>query len=339
MTSSSQSNFLSNTSRGINKFLFSDLTNAEGTGGGYDSVYSSFDSDGFTFSTSGSGPNDSGREYVAWCWKAGGATTATNSAGAGATPTSGSVKIDGSNLGSALAGTIPANTISANTKAGFSIIDYTGSGSNGTVAHGLNNAPAFVLVKKYSASGNNWCNFHQGLASASTSRIFFTTGGRQSIGSGTWNSTVPSSSVISLGTNGNVNTSGADYLIYAWSEIEGYSKFSSYIGNGNNDGPFVYTGFRPRMIVFKWVEGGGASAEPWGVFDTVRATYNPTSAHSDSQVYWNTTGAASQGSTHGVDFLSNGFKLRGNGGLNNFNGASYIYGAWGDVPFKYNNTF
>jgi len=297
-----------------------------------------FGTDGFTLGSEG-GYNASSDTFVAWGWKAGGAPTADNSAGAGATPTAGSVKIDGSNLGSALAGSIPATRISANTKAGFSIIDFTGTGSNGTLAHGLNNAPAFVIVKKYSTSGNNWCIFHQGLASANTSRIFFTTAGRDSGGGSSWNSTAPSSSVISLGTNGNVNTNGSDYLIYAWSEIEGYSKFSTYLGNGNNDGPFVYTGFRPRMIVFKWVEGGGASAEPWGVFDTARATYNPTSAHSYGQVYWNTDGAATTGSTHGVDFLSNGFKLRGNGGLNNFNGASYIYAAWGDVPFRYNNTF
>ena len=328
--SATGTNYLSNTSRGINKFLFSNGTDGEQTGGGYASIYSSFDSDGFTLGSSATGPNDSGATYVAWGWKAGGATTATNSAGAGATPTSGSVKIDGSNLGSALAGTIPANTISANTKGGFSIIDFTGTGSNGTVAHGLSNAPAFVIVKKYSTSGNNWCIFHQGLASANTSRIFFTTAGRDSGGGTSWNSTAPSSSVISLGTNGNVNTNGSDYLIYAWSEIEGYSKFSTYLGNGNADGPFIYTGFRPRMVFIK----KASASNDWVVTDTARNTGNPAS----NVLRWDDA-AAESSSNREIDLLSNGFKPRTTNDVYNGSGGTYIYGAWGDVPFRYNNTF
>ena len=345
MYTSSQNNQLFDSvrlnSRSTPNMLRTDTTTGElddQSTGNTNKFISAFNDDGFVLGNSGSGPNDNARGYLAWCWKAGGAPTATNSAGAGATPTSGSVKIDGSNLGSALAGTIPATKLTANTKGGFSIATFTGTGSNGTVAHGLNNAPAFVLVKKYSADGNNWCIFHQGLASANTSRIFFTTAGRDSGGGTSWNSTAPSSSVISLGTNGNVNSSGPNYIIYSWSEIEGYSKFSSYTGNGNADGTFVYTGFRPALVFTKWY-ATGASAEDWGVFDTKRATYNPTSAHSYGQIQWNITDGGSAGSSHGVDFLSNGFKLRGTGGLNNASGGQYIYGAWSSVPFRYNNTF
>jgi len=314
MTSSSQSNFLSDTSRGINKFLFSDNTNAEGTGGGYASVYSSFDNDGFTFSTSGSGPNDNSREYVAWCWKANGGTTATN--------TDGSI----------------TSTVQANTKSGFSIITYTGTGSNATIGHGLSAKPDFFTIKnRDGGTGMAWATYHSALGATKYIELDANDGAYS--GSTRFNDTEPTTSTIGIGTISHVNSSGSDYVCYAWHNVEGMQKFGSYLGNGNNDGPFVYTGFRPRMIFMKWTSGGGASAEPWGVFDTARATYNPTSAHSDGQVYWNTSAAASTGSTHGVDFLSNGFKLRGNGGLNNFNGASYIYGAWSDTPFKYNQTF
>ena len=309
MRSSSQSNFLSDTSRGINKFLLSDNTNAEGTGGGYATVYSSFDSDGFTLGTSGSGPNDSGRTYVAWCWRANGGTTASN--------TDGSI----------------TSTVQANTKAGFSIINFTSPNNTAdqTVGHGLSQAPEFIMSKNRDSTFN-WDCFHIGLDDT-TYGIRLNTDGTPL--SGRWG-TVNSSTIT---TKNNYTHSGTDdYVFYAWHSVEGYSKFGSYTGNGNADGPFIYTGFRPRMIFFKWYQTG-ASAEPWGVFDTARATYNPTSAHSDSQVYWNTTAAASAGSTHSVDFLSNGVKLRGTGGLNNVSGGKYIYGAWGDVPFKYNNTF
>ena len=191
-------------------------------------------------------------------------------------------------------------------------------------------------MAKRRSSDQSWKNYHVGMGP--TKYLTLNEADAAATSSGMWNETAPSTTLISIGNESNVSTSSATYIIYAWHSVEGYSKFGSYVGNGNNDGPFIYTGFRPRMIFFKWYETG-ASAEPWGVFDTARATYNPTSAHSDSQVYWNTTAAASQGSTHGVDFLSNGVKLRGNGGLNNASGGKYIYGAWADVPFKYNNTF
>ena len=132
--------------------------------------------------------------------------------------------------------------------------------------------------------------------------------------------------------------SGDSYICYAWRGIEGYSKFGKFIGNGSDEGPFIYLGFRPKLVAIKWLTGVN-SAEDWGVFDTARSTSNPSSNDSTSQLQWNTAGAGSNTSSHKIDFLSNGFKLRGNGGLNNTSGATYIYMCWGDVPFKYNNTF
>ena len=307
---SSGDNRLVDSSRGVGVALRSNVTGADVS---ESNGVTAFGTDGFTLGSEG-GYNASSDTFVAWCWRANGASTSSNG--------SGSI----------------TSTVQANTKAGFSIITYTGNGSNATIGHGLSAKPDFFTIKnRDGGTGMAWATYHSSLGATKYLEIDATDGAYS--GSTRFNDTEPTTSTIGIGTISHVNSSGSDYICYAWHSVEGSSHFGTYTGNGNADGPFVYTGFRPRMIFFKWVEGGGASAEPWGVFDTARATYNPTSAHSYGQVYWNTTGAGSTGSTHGVDFLSNGFKLRGNGGLNNFNGASYIYGAWADVPFKYNNTF
>jgi hypothetical protein len=120
--------------------------------------------------------------------------------------------------------------------------------------------------------------------------------------------------------------------MYNWHSVEGYSKFGSYVANGNTDGPFIYTGFKPRLIFCKTT----GQADSWIVHDTERNTMNP----SDKIVYWDTNEAQASGSSFYVDVLANGFKVRStNSLLNNTSADPYIYGAWGDVPFKYNNTF
>ena len=141
--SSTSGHILSNSVAGATKLLTSNTTDSEQTDA---NKFSSFDGDGFSVGTSGA-VNADGDTYVGWCWEAGGAPTADNSANAGATPTAGSVKIDGSNLGSALAGSIAATRLSANTTNGFSVVTYTGTGSAGTIAHGLGAAPKWVIVK------------------------------------------------------------------------------------------------------------------------------------------------------------------------------------------------
>ena len=313
MTNSSQRNFLTDTNRGITKHLFSDASSDEETDSGMGNtnpIYTAFNDDGFVFGTSGSGPNDSGREYVAWCWKGAGGVNASNAEGSTTCSTQ------------------------ANVKGGFSILTYTGTGSAATLGHGLESAPEFILAKRRSSPDQTWKTYH--VSMGATKYLTLNDGASQGTSSGMWNDTAPSTTLISIGNESNVSTSSKDYVIYAWHGVEGYSKFGKYVGNGNSNGSFVYTGFRPRMIFTKRFDGG---TENWGVFDTARAFYNPTSAHSDGQIVWDTTSAGSAGSTHGVDFLSNGFKMRGTGGLNNQSGGSYIYGAWGDTPFKYNNTF
>ena len=141
--------------------------------------------------------------------------------------------------------------------------------------------------------------------------------------------TAMTSSVISIGTHNDINGSSNTYVMYNWINVEGYQKFGTYIGHGNADGPFIYTGFRPRMIFVKLLDSAG----DWWIQDTGRSTFNPASKY----LAWNRTDTEATGID--VDFLSNGFKIRTSSGDFNSNGAEILYGAWGDVPFKYNNTF
>jgi len=320
----SNPNILTDTVRGATKRIESNVDIAEATDS--DGVQS-FTSDGFTLGTNDKYNWTSSHTYVAWCWKGGGAPTATNSAGAGATPTSGSVKIDGSNLGSALAGSIPATKLSANTKGGFSIITYTGTGSNATIAHGLSAKPDFILTKRLNSS-QTWGVYHTSLGA--TKYLALNSTAAAGTDSSFWNDTEPTTSVISLGTEGRVNGNSQNYVAYAWHNVEGYSRFGSYEGNANADGTFVYTGFRPRFLFTKRTESTGG----WRVRDTGRDTYNP----SDTILWWDSNSLEYSNSAYSIDILSNGFKLRTSS--NDFNASEeWVYGAWGDVPFKYNNTF
>ena len=320
----SNPNILTDTVRGATKRIESNVDIAEATDS---DGLQSFTSDGFTLGTNDKYNWTSSHTYVAWCWKGGEAPTATNSAGAGATPTSGSVKIDGSNLGSALAGSIPATKLSANTKGGFSIITYTGTGSNATIAHGLSAKPDFILTKRLNSS-QTWGVYHTSLGA--TKYLALNSTAAAGTDSSFWNDTEPTTSVISLGTEGRVNGNSQNYVAYAWHNVEGYSRFGSYEGNANADGTFVYTGFRPRFLFTKRTESTGG----WRVRDTGRDTYNP----SDTILWWDSNSLEYSNSAYSIDILSNGFKLRTSS--NDFNASEeWVYGAWGDVPFKYNNTF
>jgi len=310
MRNSSQRNFLTDTSRGINKHLFSDFTTAEETDssmGNTNPIYTAFNDDGFVFGTSGSGPNDNARTYVAWCWKCAGGTTASDS--------NGSI----------------TSTVQANTKSGFSIITYTGTGSNATIGHGLSAKPDFFTIKnRDGGTGMAWATYHSSLGATKYLELDANDGAYS--GSTRFNDTEPTTSTIGIGTISHVNSSGSDYVCYAWHNVEGYSKFGSYEGNGNADGPFIYTGFRPRLL---FIKNADTSGRRWTILDSARNTSNLV----DSVVNWDETQAEYDSSARGVDILSNGFKIRGTDSDTNTSGNTYVFGAWGDVPFKYNNTF
>lgn len=295
-----QNNTLWNSVVGPTKYLFSNATNAETTNG---ETLQSFNADGFTLGDAFT--NESGYTYVAWNWKAGGAAV---------TNTSGSI----------------TSQVSANPTAGFSIVTYTGNGTQpSTIGHGLGVAPVFVLIKNRSTS-QNWQGFFNISAYPVTSGFFLeglnNTNAMQSGGS-LWNSTAPTSTVLTVGNNDS-NQSGRNYVLYCFAPVAGYSAFGSYTGNGSTDGPFVYTGFRPRWIMIKQ---SSSSGEGWYIVDTSRDTYNSMGTiliASDS-------GGDNTSQYPYIDCLSNGFKLRRTWAGVNGSSATYIYMAFAESPFKY----
>jgi len=292
---SADGNNLWDINRGANKRLFTHNPNAELAD---TNSLKSFDSDGFTMDND-SGINGSGDTYVTWNWL-GSNTTASNTDG-----------------------TI-TSTVSANQTSGFSIVTYTGTGSNATIGHGLGKVPAMMLVKKRSGA-DDWAMYHNGVLTPANARFHYmqinTTNAYA--GDGTyWNDTAPTTSVFTVGTNADVNTSGATYVAYIFTDIEGYSKFGSYTGNGSTDGTFVYTGFKPAFVMMKSL----SALNGWNIFDSARGQFNPT----NEQLQANSDGA---GSSVSFDILSNGFKPRTTS--TNWNGGSdtYMYWSFASNPF------
>ena len=299
----SQSKRVIDSTRGGASRIYSDLQDAADTS---NTAISAFGADGFT-AAGGYFNNDSGKECGAWCWRANGGTTSSNSSGD------------------------ITSTVQANQAAGFSIITYYGIGSSGaTIGHGLSSKPEWIIVKNLSDSGgtSHWTLYH--VTPGATEYTTFTDSAFTA-NSGFWNNTEPTSTLITLGNNNRVNGSGKNYVCYAWHGVEGYSKFSSFTGNGNTDGTFIYTGFRPRLFFIK-----RDSTTNWYILDTARDINNPIT----TLLAWDTNQAESTiGSTNNFDVVSNGLKIRTSGSGLNGSSATFYYGAWGDVPFKYNNTF
>jgi len=301
---------LIDSSRGVTKYLQSSQTSAELTDS---NVLQSFDSDGFT--TVGQGINFLNvSDYVVWLWKANGGTTTTN---------------DASSTG---VGTIDS-VIQANTTAGFSIVTYTGTGTQSdTVAHGLGKKPAWYFTKSRSEA-QNWHVYHEELDASAPENYILplnANNAKSSSSADFWNSTAPTTSVVSVGDDNSSNKNGTTYVMYCFAEIEGYSKFGTYEGNGNADGTLVYTGFRPAWIMFKRTD----SADNWAIFDVVRDTFNPL----DSYLYADSSASEATFSTALVDYLSNGFKWRGAVNFGNNSSGTYIYMAFAEQPFKFSNA-
>tara|TARA_Y100000593_G_scaffold70064_1_gene128599 strand:- start:380 stop:2965 length:2586 start_codon:yes stop_codon:yes gene_type:complete len=276
--------------------------------------------------------NSDGNTYVAWNWFIGTTPTATNSESAGATPTSGSVKIDSVNKSDALAGTIPATSINANTTSGCSVVLYEGTGSAGTIAHGLSAAPKCIILKNRD-SNQNWCVYHGANTSAPATEILHLNRENATDDDDTfWNDTAPTSTVFSVGTQNNTNKDGESHMAYCFVETAGFSKFGTFKGNGSTDGTFVYTGFTPAIIISKRTD----TVDNWAIYDNARDTFNPR----DSYIYTDSYTAAAEAtfSTALVDFLSNGFKWRGAVNFGNNSSGTYVYIAFAENPFKFSNA-
>ena len=292
--------------RGATKELESNSTASEQTEA---TSLQSFNSDGFTVGTNGA-VNENSQTYVSWNWKAG---------------TTGSGNTTGS-------GTYKTYSYSVNTTAGFSIVKYLGNGTAGhTIPHHLGVVPSMYMVKELDNT-QSWYVYHKdasysGSAAKDTELYLDTTD--RAYANAKWNDTAPTSSNFCLAGNNSVNQNDTNYIAYCFAEKTGYSKFGSYTGNGNADGTFIYTGFKPAFVIVKRTDAAG----DWVLFDNKRPGENPT----DLNIAPNTNGAEID-EGQGFDFLSNGFKIREAGNFVNAGSQPFIYMAFGQSLVGSNNV-
>ena len=213
------------------------------------------------------------------------------------------------------------STGSTNSTAGFSIVKYTGTGSSATVAHNLGAVPHFMLFKSMDAS-ENWVVYHQ--SNGAGGYIYLNnTAAAGSGNTSIFGNTNPTSSVFTINTDGNINNSSDDYIAYCFTEKQGYSKFGSYTGNGDADGPFVYTGFKPAWVLQK----NAGATQGWQLQDNKREGYN-----GDNDLLQPHDSAAESG-VNRIDILSNGFKVITTDAGQNSSGTKYIYMCFAESPF------
>ena len=280
--------------RGASKELYSNGTAAEVS---YSQGVTSFDSDGFTVGTD-AGVNSNGGNKVSWNWKAGG---------------SGSSNSDG---------TI-TSTVSVNTTAGFSIATYTGNGQAASFGHGLS-TPDIVVIKDRTDAGNEWY-FHTTVIDGSEDYLRLNSTGTKNDASSGY---TIGASVFNLGGAGTwVNVNSKNYVAYSFKQVKGYSKFGAYKGDGRSDGPFVYTGFRPAIVIIKGaISGNGDAAQHWELYDNIRLGYN-----ADNNALYPSSSSA-EGTSDRVDIQSNGFKIRINSDGVNDNNSTYFFMAFAESP-------
>ena len=293
-------------SRGANKALYTNSDYQEET---LSQTFESFDTNGFTVSYNSAYSsvftNKNSSTYVAWQWKANGGTTSSN--------TDGDI----------------TSTVQVNSDAGFSIVTYTGNTSNNqTVGHGLGAKPGLILIRNRTRAeswrlNNHAINNGTGMIIVNSTAAYNTTGT-------TLMNVAPTSSVFSVSTDWSVN-GNYPFVAWCWAEKQGYSKFDSYKGNGNANGPFVYTGFKPAFVMVKNSSGGVGH---WTMYDNKRAATNLNNKKLAANLSEaENDNAQLGGDAYGIDFLSNGFKIRLTGNNHNVSAASYIYMAFAENPF------
>ena len=296
---------LVDSSRGATKQIYSNLTAAEETVSGV----TAFNTDGFTLGSNGTA-NLNGATFVGWQWKANGGTTVSN--------TDGDI----------------TSTVQVNQDAGFSIVTYTGNGSTSdqTIGHGLGVRANAVIVKNRDAAVN-WVVWSDGLAANHSLELNTydtqsdSTQGRVLSNAGSRGTSTIFSIRSGSGSVVQTNTSGEDYVAYCFAEKQGYSKFGSYVGNGNDNGPFVYTGFKPAWIMVKNIDSG---VDHWHIIDNKR---NPNNV-AGKLLFADLANAEITYTTETLfDILSNGFKLRGDYDHINKSGENIIYMAFAENPF------
>ena len=292
--SASDNNVVFDSSRGEDKQLKTNGTDAEDT---HSPARVTFESDGFDLDTTDGNYNGNGTTYVAWQWKANGGTTTTNSNG----------NID--------------TTVQANTTAGFSIAQWEGANSTATLGHGLGAVPELIISKCIDTS-QEWGVYHKDVGN--DDYLHLNENAAEQDNAAYWNDTTPTSTVWSVGNSGPTNDNGDTMIAYVFTPIQGYSKFGSYTGNANADGPFIYTGFKPAWVLVKVITG---SNRDWRIIDNKRDTYNLSTTELKPN-----SNAAETTSGMQLDLLSNGFKVRTSSTSCN-DSETYIYMAFAEHPF------
>ena len=285
-------NYIFDAVRGSSNLLKANSNAEEETGA--TTALTGFDSDGFSVGTSAD-MNGSTNTRVAWNWKAG--TTSGLSGG-----------------------TITPSSYSINTTSGFGIYKWTGTGSAGTIAHGLGATPKMMIVKALSGAPGGaqaWSVYHASLGNDKF--LVLNSTDAETTTTTDWNSTSPTDTLFTLGTANRTNAVGGDYIGYVFADVTGFSKFGIYSGNGDVDGPMIYTGFRPAWLMVKRKN----STSNWTIVDTTRAPSNVISIYSDANL------STTDGSYAGWDIVSNGFKFRNTDAGINASGGTYIYMAFG----------
>jgi len=280
------------TPRGATEKISSDSTAAESANA---ETLASWQSDGFTVGDAG-GANESGQTYVAWNWKAG---------------TSSGVDFS--------SGDITPTAYSINTTSGIGIYHYNCTGANATMVHGLSSAPKMLITKSLGDT-SPWAVWLTGLTDA-TKYLVLNDTAAEATGTNMWNSTAPSSTLISLGADGQTNGTGKNNIMYAFSEVSGYSAFGRYKGTGNADGTFVYTGFKPSFVLIKRYSGGTGN---WWMWDNKREGYNEV----NDNLYADLTNAEDT-SGRAINILSTGFKCINTDTGVNGDGSYFAYAAFG----------
>ena len=295
--SASNDHKLTDSTRGTTYTLESNANTAQYNDTGSTTAYLT---DGFSLGSNGN-VNTNSNNYVAWQWKATGGTTSTNS--------------DGS----------ITSTVQANTSAGFSIVKWTGTGSNGTVGHGLGVAPDCIFFKNYTAT-ENWTTYHSVLGNSGG--LYLNLNNQFNTASSWYQDTSPTSSSFYVGTNSKTN--GGTMVAYCFANIKGYSKFGKYTGNNNADGPFIYTGFKPAYFCVK----GTDITQNWQLWDNKRNDY----PNNPRQEILSPSSSSTESGNYNVDFLANGVKIRDTDGAWNGNGNNYVYLAFAVNPLVATNN-
>ena len=303
------SHLLVDSIRGNTKTLNSNETSAEET---QTNRVTSFDSDGFSLG-SYIGSNKSSSNVVSWNWLAGGSASSNS---------------DGS----------ITSSVSASTTSGFSIVSWTGTGSTGTLGHGLGVTPKMIIVKKRDTSGTDWITFGSvlgGTVGSEFIKLNFANAKTTGLNTSWFNQTAPTSSVFTVGTQSDLNGSSATYIAYCFVEKKGYSKIGSYVGNatGNGGGPFIYTGFKPAWVMIKNVS---ANSTDWLIYDNKRG--GPVANYyGNNNKFFLEANTSDTEANETFDMYSNGFKIKITNNFLNGDGNTLIYMAFAESPFVNSN--